>query len=113
MAGLFSNNSTLSKELFYSFVEKGDDVWPMPLYQKYRSQMNSSFADMTNAVDGFGGAVTAALFLESFVNDIPWAHLDIYAWKDSAEGSILESGGSGQAVQGLIAWLKSRAGVKD
>ncbi len=112
MAGLFSNDIHLGKELFYAFVNKGDDVWPMPLYQKYRSQMNSSFADMTNSVDGFGGAVTAALFLESFVNEIPWAHLDIYAWKDSAEGSILESGGSGQAVQGLIGWLKSRAAAR-
>lgn len=109
VAGLFSNDPDLSKELFSSFTQKGDDVWPMPLYQKYRSQMNSPFADMTNSVDGFGGAVTAALFLESFVNDVPWAHLDIYAWKDSPEGAILESGGSGQAVQGLAQWLLSKA----
>lgn len=108
IAGLFSNDSTVSKEIYTSFSSKGDDVWPMPLYQKYRQQMNSPFADMTNAVDGFGGAITAALFLESFVNDVPWAHIDIYAWKDSPEGALLEPGGSGQAVQGLATWLKSK-----
>lgn len=108
IAGIFSNDSQVSKELYTSFISRGDDVWPMPLYQKYRQQMNSPFADMTNSVDGFGGAITAALFLESFVNEVPWAHIDIYAWKDSAEGALLETGGSGQAVQGLAAWLKSK-----
>ncbi|NCN41433.1 leucyl aminopeptidase family protein, partial [bacterium] len=112
VAGLFSNDSQLSQSLFKCFEERGDDAWPMPLYQKYRSQMNSSFANMTNAVDGFGGAVTAALFLESFVKDLPWAHLDIYAWKDSAEGPISEPGGSGQAVMGLANWLKSKSQMK-
>lgn len=108
IGGLFSNDDHLAQEIFSSFVRKGDDVWPMPLYQKYRVQMNSPFADRTNAVDGFGGAVTAALFLESFVNDVPWAHLDIYAWKDSPDGAFLEPGGSGQAVQGLAQWLIDR-----
>lgn len=83
----------------------GDPAWPMPLVQKYRSQMSSNFADFTNAVDGFGGAVTAALFLQSFVNDTPWAHLDIYAWKDGADGAWSEGGGSGQAVAGLAGFL--------
>jgi leucyl aminopeptidase len=84
----------------------GDLAWIMPLFQKYRSQLNSSFADMVNSTDGFGGAVTAALFLEKFAGDVPWAHLDIYAWKDSAEGAWLESGGNGQSVLGLAHWLK-------
>jgi leucyl aminopeptidase len=51
--------------------------------------------------------VTAALFLEKFTGDVPWAHLDIYAWKDSAEGAWLESGGNGQGVLNLVAWLQS------
>jgi leucyl aminopeptidase len=111
VAGLFSNRGSLAKELFSACGVCGEDVWPMPLYQKYRAQMHSPFADMVNAVDGFGGAITAALFLESFVNDVPWAHLDIYAWKDAPEGAVLEPGGSGQGVQGLVRWLKSRLDV--
>jgi len=85
----------------------GDFNWIMPLVQKYRSQLNSNFADMINSADGFGGAITAALFLEKFVGDIPWAHFDIYAWKDSADGAWLEAGGSGQSVSCLAAWLRT------
>lgn len=106
LAGLFSNNPKLRDSLAAAGLEAGDLTWPMPLFQRYRSQMNSPFADMVNAIDGFGGAVTAALFLEKFVKDVPWAHFDIYAWKDSAEGCWLESGGSGQSIMGLAAWLE-------
>ena len=63
--------------------------------------------DQANAVEGFGGAITAALFLEKFTRGIPWAHLDIYAWRDSGEGAWLEPGGSGQSVLGLISWLEN------
>lgn len=109
IGGLFSNDTNLSQELFESFHGAGDDCWPMPLYQRYRSSMGSHVADMTNSVDGFGGAITAALFLESFIKeDLPWAHFDIYAWKDSPQGPWFESGGSGQAVAGLCHWMLSK-----
>lgn len=105
VSGLFSNDPKLVSALTSACQKAGDYTWPMPLIQKYRNSMNSPFADFVNAVDGFGGAVTAALFLESFVRDVPWAHFDIYAWKDSADGAWLESGGSGQMVAGLSQWL--------
>lgn len=108
LAGLFSNDLKLGEGLAESAQDAGDLVWPMPLFQKYRANMNSNFADLVNAVDGFGGAVTAALFLERFVKDVPWAHFDIYAWKDSADGCWLESGGSGQSVLGVARWLESQ-----
>lgn len=105
VSGLFSNDARLAEKLRASCQKAGDLTWPLPLIQKYRSSMNSPFADFINAVDGFGGAVTAALFLEKFVHSTPWAHFDMYAWKDSAEGPWLESGGSGQMVSGLAHWL--------
>lgn len=105
LAGLFANDAKLSNAIAVASHEAGDLVWPMPLFQKYRSQTSSNFADMVNSVDGFGGAVTAALFLEKFVGDVPWAHLDIYAWKDSSDGCWLEGGGSGQSVLGLAEYL--------
>ncbi len=108
LAGLFSNNEKLSKELLASSQRSQDLCWAMPLHQKYRQSMKSTVADMTNAVDGFGGAVTAALFLESFVGQKPWAHLDIYAWKDAPEGAYTEAGASGQAVQLLADFLLHR-----
>ena len=66
----------------------GDPLWRMPLDQSLRAKMKSHVADMTNAVDGFGGAITAALFLESFVGDTPWAHMDLYAWTDGVKDLI-------------------------
>lgn len=106
LAGLFSNDDQLAGELERASQWAGDWCWRMPLFQPYRGQMTSTVADMTNSVDGFGGAITAALFLESFVNGIPWAHLDIYAWKNKPEGALAEVGGSGQMVQGLAQWLE-------
>ncbi len=108
LAGLFSNDPKLSETLTAAGEEAGELSWPMPLLQKYRSSMSSNFADMVNSVDGFGGAVTAALFLEKFVKDVPWAHFDIYAWKDSADGCYLEGGGNGQTVQLLSTWLSAQ-----
>lgn len=105
LAGLFGNNRSLVSALHKSGQQAGDLNWPMPLFQKYRPQLNSNFADIVNATDGFGGAVTAALFLERFVGDSPWAHLDIYAWKDATDGAWCEAGGSGQAVACLAEWL--------
>lgn len=107
LAGLFANDNKLSSALFSAGSEAGDLMWPMPLYRKYNPQMASNFADVVNATDGFGGAVTAALFLEKFVGDVPWAHLDIYAWKDAPDGCWLEAGGSGQSVMALATWLEN------
>lgn len=106
LAGLFSNHLPLAEKLQRDFCKAGDPVWYMPLYQKYRVSMGSSVADMINSVEApFGGAVTAALFLQNFVKEKPWAHLDVYAWKDGTDGAWSEAGGSGQAVLGLIQFL--------
>ena len=107
IAGLFSNREDLSRDLLAASQQSGDLCWRMPLFQKYRNSMSSNFADMTNATDGFGGAVTAALFLESFVQKQPWANFDIYAWNDGADGAISEGGGNGQCVQNLIFYLNN------
>ena len=105
VGGLFGNSHKLMDDIYQSSVESGDPMWPMPLIQSYRSKLSSKFADISNCTDGFGGAITAALFLESFVGDVLWAHLDIYAWNDGPKGALQEVGGSGQAVQCLSRWL--------
>jgi leucyl aminopeptidase len=105
IAGLYSNDDDLSRVIAEAGHAKGDLVWRMPLFQPYRSGLKSTFADMSNCSDGFGGAITAALFLESFVRDVPFAHLDIYAWKDGASGPYSETGGNGQSVQGVAETL--------
>lgn len=108
LAGLFANDDTLAEELNRAGTQAGDFNWRMPLMSKYNAGMSSPFADIVNAVDGFGGAITAALFLERFVRGKKWAHLDIYSWNDKATGALSFSGGSGQPVQCLIEWLQAR-----
>ncbi|MBE8221902.1 MAG: leucyl aminopeptidase family protein [Bdellovibrionales bacterium] len=107
VGGLYSNNKNLSDEIFTSAQLSGEALWPMPLVKKYKQKLNSNTADISHASDGMGGGIRAALFLEEFINLYPWAHLDIYAWQNSPEGALLESGGSGQAVQSLIYWLEN------
>ncbi|PIS10825.1 MAG: aminopeptidase [Bdellovibrio sp. CG10_big_fil_rev_8_21_14_0_10_47_8] len=108
LAGLFSNHDPLAQELERAGQRSGDLSWRMPLYNRYNAGMSTPFADIVNAMDGFGGAITAALFLEKFVRQKPWAHLDIYAWNDKSMGPYTSSGGSGQAVQCLIEFLQQR-----
>ena len=106
IAGLFSNEDTLSDKIEAAAQKAGDLVWRMPLFSKYTAGFSSPFADLVNAVDGFGGAITAALFLEKFVRGVPWAHLDIYAWNDKPTGALAFSGGTGQGVQLLSHLLR-------
>jgi leucyl aminopeptidase len=109
IAGLFSNDDRLAEDLLRSGTQVGEPSWRMPLYSRYTRGMDSAVADVVNCVDGFGGAITAALFLEKFVKGKSWAHLDIYAWNDRAQGALAFAGGSGQSVQTLIQFLEDRA----
>ncbi len=102
VAGLFSNDDQLAEELTASGRRMGDHCWRMPLVDRYFSGLSSPFADFKNSSEGFGGAITAALFLQKFVNQKKWAHLDIYGWNDKSSGSLGFAGGSGQAVPMLI-----------
>lgn len=107
IAGLFSNDDFLSEGLEKAAQKSGDLIWRMPLYSKYTASFSTPFADWVNAVDGWAGAITGALFLERFVRQTPWAHLDIYAWNDKASGSLAFAGGNGQGVQLLAEFLNT------
>lgn len=108
VAGLFCNDDKLANELEWAGQAVGESNWRMPLVQKYFGSLSSPFADFKNSADGFGGAITAALFLEKFCAGKKWAHLDIYAWADRMNGPYASAGGNGQAVQTLIHWLKAK-----
>lgn len=109
IAGLFSNDDELAAALTKAGQRSGDLNWRMPLFEKYWGDLSSPFADCKNSGGGFGGAITAALFLQKFVRGKKWAHLDVYAWTDKAQGALAASGGSGQPVQCLIEFLNARA----
>ncbi|MEM7645263.1 MAG: leucyl aminopeptidase family protein [Pseudomonadota bacterium] len=106
--GLFSNHDLLAETLVQSAQNRGDLCWRMPLVPNEKARLKSEVADMVNCTDGFGGAVTAALFLESFVDDVPWAHFDIYAWNDRAQGPFAHRGGTGQMVQALSDFVEQQ-----
>ena len=76
-AGLFSNNDDLCQKLFAAGTETGEKVWRLPLSPSYDKLIDSKFADMKNTGGRHGGSITAAQFLQRFVNDTPWAHLDV------------------------------------
>jgi leucyl aminopeptidase len=86
-AGLFSNNDALAERLLAAGRGVGEPLWRMPLGEAYDKLINSDIADMKNIGNRYGGSITAAQFLQRFVKDTPWAHLDIagMAWaeKDS------------------------------
>jgi leucyl aminopeptidase len=99
-AGLFSNNDELAQRLSAAGEATGEKVWRMPLAPAYDKLIDSKFADMKNTGGRHGGSITAAQFLQRFVNDTPWAHLDIAGTAMSApQTEINKSWGSGWGVR--------------
>jgi len=101
-AGLFSNDDELARRLTDAGRETGELVWRMPLAKEYDKQIDSKFADVKNTGAGrWGGAITAAQFLQRFVADkTAWAHLDIAGTAfDSRQTEINKSWGSGWGVR--------------
>ncbi|MGJ8564929.1 MAG: leucyl aminopeptidase family protein [Alphaproteobacteria bacterium] len=87
-----------------------DPLWPMPLWEPYMSLLSSPVADMKNSGGSFAGAMTAALFLERFVDNKPWMHFDVYGWNPTALPGH-PAGGEMFVLRTLYHWLKD-GGVK-
>lgn len=106
VAGIFGNHQTLVDSVMHCARNAGEKLWQLPLVKEYREALKSSVADMKNVAGPHGGAITAALILQEFVDDIPWAHLDIagpaFAETDSA---LCTKGGTGFGVRTLLRFL--------
>jgi leucyl aminopeptidase len=99
-AGLFSNNDELAERLSAVGLATGEKVWRMPLGPAFDKMIDSKFADMKNTGGRYGGSITAAQLLQRFVNNVPWAHLDIAGTAMSSPSSdINQSWGSGWGVR--------------
>ena len=101
-SGLMSNNEMLAKNIIQAGLESDDRVWQLPLWDEYKKQLNSQFADLANIGIGGAGTVTAACFLSEFTKKYAWAHLDIAgtAWN---QGGLKSA--SGRPVSLLCQYL--------
>ncbi|MDR6215334.1 leucyl aminopeptidase [Paracidovorax wautersii] len=106
-SGLFASDDTLADSLLAAGDAALDPCWRMPLDDEYAEGLKSNFADMGNVAGRAGGSITAAKFLQRFVGDIPWAHLDIAgtAWKGGAA-----KGATGRPVGLLVHYLLNEVG---
>jgi leucyl aminopeptidase len=103
VAGLFSNDDGLAAALHAACARTGERTWRLPLDEDYAEGLKSPVADLKNIGGKWGGAITAAKFLEAFVGPAPWAHLDIAgpAWADG-EAATRDAGGTGCFVRTLV-----------
>lgn len=108
---LFCNDDTLAEALLSHGRQANDPLWRMPLWQGYKPFLSSTVADISSTGSApNGGAITAALFLEHFVEpNIPWAHIDLMAFNTSARPGR-PKGGEAQGIRGIYAMLKKRYG---
>lgn len=107
MGAFCANDDGLADELLAAGQAAGEPVWRLPLSEEYQSLVDSPVADATNAPEG-PGAITAALFLQHFAGNRPWAHLDIASIGDSAKEAFeYAEGPTGFGARLLLTWLSS------
>ncbi len=113
VAGLFSNNKELANELTAAAGKEGELVWELPLVNDYRDFIKSSVADVRNiSVKRWGGAITAALFLQEFVTGKAWAHIDIAgpSYTEQMTNPVNPAGASGFATRTILRYLQNLKG---
>lgn len=101
---VYANNDTLQQQILSAGIASWDRGWPMPLWDEYKDQLKSPYADFRNVGTRAGGSITAALYLSEFAKHYNWAHLDIAGtgWSDA------KSGASGRPVGMLTQYLLDR-----
>lgn len=108
-AGVMGNNANLVKSVLNSARDAGEKMWELPLDSELREEIKSRVADIKNVGSRWGGAITAALFLENFVSEVPWVHIDIagpsYVEKSS---DWYQYGASGFGVRTMVNYLVKR-----
>jgi leucyl aminopeptidase len=110
VSGAFTNEQEWCDRVVRAARACGDEVWQLPMYDSYAELIKSDIADIRNVGGRWGGAITAAKFLERFVGGKPWVHLDIAgpAFASSSK-PYREGGGTGHMVRGLIELARSFA----
>jgi leucyl aminopeptidase len=101
LAGCYANNEELAGNLISASQAEGEPLWRMPLPAAYDKNLDSMIADMKNTGGRPGGSITAAMFIQRFVNGVPWAHLDIAAtaWRKPSTTPTSPDGATGYGVR--------------
>lgn len=109
VAGFFSNDTKLTQRLTRAATATGELIWELPLQASYKELIKSKIADIKNIGGRAGGAITAALFLERFVKQTPWIHMDIAgpAYTEKETRGDMPYGGTGFGVRTLLDLLRS------
>jgi leucyl aminopeptidase len=104
ITGLFSNNHDLTAEIKKAAFDAGEKIWELPLEKEYKDMNKSEVADIANIPNSrYGGAITAALFLEEFIDKKPWAHMDIAGPAFAEKATDLgPKGGTGHGVRTVL-----------
>ncbi|MBL8772284.1 MAG: leucyl aminopeptidase [Phenylobacterium sp.] len=110
LAGCYANNEELASNLLEAGKAEDEGLWRMPLPDAYNKQIDSMIADMKNTGGRPGGSITAALFLQRYVNNVPWAHLDIAstAWKKPSSVPTVPDGAVGFGVRLLNRMVRDK-----
>jgi leucyl aminopeptidase len=110
-AAVMGNRPEWVRDVLSAGDRAGETMWQLPLIDAYKKQLETKTADLKNAGDRWGGAITAGLFLREFVADRPWVHIDIAgpSWTEKDEPAFPE-GGSGYGVATLIELLSPMGG---
>ncbi|UUM27971.1 leucyl aminopeptidase [Acinetobacter colistiniresistens] len=110
VSGLFTPDDELAQALQHAGEQSLDRVWRMPVMEEYQELLDSPFADIANIGGPYGGAITAACFLERFTRDYRWAHLDVAgtAWLSGTA-----KGATGRPVPLLMQFLANRVATKN
>ncbi|MEM6469061.1 MAG: leucyl aminopeptidase [Planctomycetota bacterium] len=110
VTGVMANDQSVCDEFLKAAEAEGEPAWQLPMFELYDEKVKSKVADIKNIGEGrWGGAITAAKFLENFVGDTPWVHLDIAgpAFADSPKPHR-DAGATGVMVRTLIRWIESQ-----
>ncbi len=113
-SGLMGNNDELLAEVERASGKTGERVWQLPMWEEYSEDIKSKVADVKNVgQERLAGTIAGGVFLQEFVGDTPWAHLDIAgsAWQDKDQ-PYTPGGGSGVAVRLVIQLILDRAAVR-
>lgn len=106
--GIMGNNQELIEKLIKTAEENGERFWQLPMYEEYMENLKSDVADMKNTGGRWGGASAAGVFLQEFVKDVKWAHLDIagVAFLESPQKELIK-GATGVGVRTLLNYILS------